>query len=67
MQSCAKHVTYQLPNEFNQVGYLLDAIQCNNAELQAGIVNVKKDTAPDGMRNSFEPCDAYLLPCDLVA
>ena len=67
MQSCAEHVTYQLPNEFSRVGYLLDAIQCNDAELQAGIANVKKDTALTGMRSSFESAASYLLPCDPVA
>eukprot|EP00957_Ditylum_brightwellii_P001602 125128-Ditylum_brightwellii.AAC.1 len=53
MQLCAEHVTYQLPDEFSRAGYLLDVIQCNDAELQAGIANVKKYTAPDGMRNLF--------------
>jgi hypothetical protein len=34
MQAAAENVRYQLPNEHSRVGYLLDAILCNDAGLQ---------------------------------
>eukprot|EP00957_Ditylum_brightwellii_P161704 12311431-Ditylum_brightwellii.AAC.1 len=67
IQSCAEHVTYQLPNEFSRVKYMFDSIQCSDAELQAGIANIMKDTAIGGLRNDVESTAAYLLPCDPVA
>ena len=67
MQSCAEHVTFQLPTGHSRVGYLLEGIQCSDATLQAGIASVKQDTAADGMRNDFEKAAAHLLPCDPVA
>ena len=35
MQASADHVQYQLPNEHSRVGFLLEAIQCSDAGLQA--------------------------------
>jgi hypothetical protein len=35
MQAAAEHVTHQLPNEHSRVGCLLEAIQCNDAGMQA--------------------------------
>ena len=63
MQAAAKHVMYQLPNEhISRVGYLLDAIQCNDAGLQAAMASIKTDQAANGMHNSFEASATYLLP-----
>jgi len=66
MQAAAEHVTYQLPNEHSRVGYLLDAIQCNDAGLQAAMASIKTDQAVTGMRNSFEASATHLLPYDPV-
>ena len=54
MQQCAEHVSYQLPNEHTQVGYLLECIQCPDAGLQAAMTSVQTDNGVDGMRNDFE-------------
>ena len=67
MQSCAVHVEYQLPNEHTRVGYLLDAIESQDARLLAAIANVRDDkgdgtAANPGKRNDFELAVAYLLP-----
>ena len=67
MQACAEHVQYQLPNEHSRVGFLLEAIQCSDAGLQAAMASVKTDSGPDGMRNNFEDAVAHLLPYDPVA
>ena len=40
MQQCAKHVSYQLPNEHTHVGYLLEGIQCADAGLQAAMASL---------------------------
>jgi hypothetical protein len=67
MQACAEHITYQLPNEFSRVGLLLDAIQCNDAGLQAAMASIRTDTGADGMRYNFETSAAHLLQYDPVA
>jgi hypothetical protein len=46
MQECAQHVQYQLPNEHSRVGFLLDAIQCSDAGLQAAMASVRTDNGP---------------------
>jgi hypothetical protein len=43
MQAAAKHVTHQLPNKHSQVSYLLEAIQCNDAGMQAAMASIKTD------------------------
>ena len=58
MQASAEHVQYQLPNEHSRVGFLLEAIQCSDAGLQAAMASIKTDNGPEGMRNNF---DAQLL------
>ena len=67
MQQCAEHVTYQLPNEYSCVGYLLDAIKCNDPGLQVAMASVHQDQGPGGMRNNFESAVAHLLPACPVA
>jgi hypothetical protein len=67
MQACAQHVQYQLPNEHSRVGFLLDAIQCSDAGLQAAMASVRTDNGPQGMRNNFETTASHLLPYDPVA
>jgi hypothetical protein len=66
IQAAAEHVPYQLPNGHSRVGYLLDAIQCNDAGLQAAMASIKTDQAADGLRNNFEPSATHLLPYDPV-
>jgi hypothetical protein len=66
MQAAAEHITYQLPNEHSRVGYLLDAIQCSDAGLQAAMASIKTDQALDGLRNNFEAAATHLLPYDPV-
>ena len=67
MLACAEHVQYQLPNAHSHVGFLLDAIQCANAGLQAAMASIRTDNGLDGMRNRFEQAAAHLLPYDPVA
>jgi hypothetical protein len=66
MQAAAEHVTYQLPNDHSRVGYLLDAIQFNDAGLQAAMASIKQGQTADGMRNNFEAAASHLLPYDPV-
>jgi hypothetical protein len=65
MEACAEHVQYQFPCQHSRVGFLLDAIQSNDAGLQAAIV--RTDDGPNGMRNDFEGAATHLLPYDPVA
>ena len=67
MSACTKHVQYQLPNEHCQVGFLIDAIQCADAWLQATMASVKMDNGPNGLQNNFERAVSHLLPYDPVA
>ena len=67
MSACAEHVQYQLPNEHSRVGFLIDAIQCADAGLQAAMASVKTDNGPHGLRNNFERAVSHLLPYDPIA
>ena len=67
MQASTEHVQYQLPNEHSRVGFLLEAIQCSDPELQAALASIKTDNGLEGMRNNFEATAAHLLPYDPVA
>ena len=62
MSACAEHVQYQLPNEHSRVGFLIDAIQCADAGLQAAMASVKMDNGPNHLRNNFERAVSHLLP-----
>ena len=64
LTQCSEHVTVQLPNGTTRVRYLLDNIECGDAELLASIANVRKDTV---MVSDFESAVAYILPSDPVA
>ena len=66
IQACTKHVQYQLPSKFSRVGYLLNAIQSNDAGLQVAMASIKIDTGPEGMQNNFEATASHLLPYDPV-
>jgi hypothetical protein len=67
MEQCSQHVQYQLPNEHSRVGFLLDAIECSDAGLQAAMASVKTDSGANGMRNDFEAAVSHILPYDPVA
>jgi hypothetical protein len=62
MQAASDHIAYQLLNEHSRAGYLLTAIQCSDAGLQAAMASIKTDQAPDGLRNDFEAAALHLLP-----
>jgi hypothetical protein len=66
MQAAAENVTYQLPNEHSRVGFLLDAIQCDDAGLQAAMASVNADEIANGLRQNFEAAATHLLPYDPV-
>ena len=67
MTQCAEHVEYQFPNELTRVTYLLDAIENNDAPLQAVMALCRNDQDPGGKMNNFEATAAFLLPYDPVA
>ena len=67
MSQCADHVNFQLPNELSRVTYLLDAIENNDAPLQAAMALCRNDNGPDGKMNDFEATASFLLPHDPVA
>ena len=66
MQACTEHVSYQLPNELTRVRYLINAIENDDAGLQAAMAGVEQDTGIGGMRSDFEKAAAHLLPKDPV-
>ena len=50
----SQKITVQLPNDFSRVGYLLDAIDCADPQLQAAMAQVRQDKTPViGLRNNF--------------
>jgi hypothetical protein len=66
LQAASERVTYQLPNEHSRIGFLLTAIQCSDAGLQAVMASIKTDQVPTGMRNDFEATASHILPYDPV-
>ncbi len=68
LQQCAEHVPFQLPDEHTRVRYLMDAIHCTDAELQASLAAIRlDDQGPDSKRNNFEAAATFLLPSDPVS
>ena len=67
MSACAEHIQYQLPNEHSRVGFLIDAIQCADACLQAAMASVKMDSGPNCLWSNFERAVSHLLPYDPIA
>jgi hypothetical protein len=62
MTQCAEYVSFQLPNEQTRVTYLMDAIECNDAPLQAAMALVRNDNGTTGKMNDFEATASFLLP-----
>ena len=58
---------FQLPNGQTRVKYLLDAIICSDAGLQAAMAMIRNDDRPDGKLSTFEDAATYLLQYDPVA
>ena len=65
MQQASTHVPHQLPDERKRVGFLLDAIESNDASLQAAMASIRADDT--GTRQNFEAAVALILPQDPVA
>ena len=62
-------IAHQLPTEFTRVGFLLDAIETTDPQLQAAMAAVKSDADHDaetGKRYDFESTVTYLTPNDPV-
>jgi len=66
IQACAQYVLYQLPNEHSRVGYMLDAIENDDAGLQAAMSNIEDGTSPNSKLEDFEKSVAHMLPKDPV-
>ena len=58
----AHHVQFQVPDEHTRVGYLLDNIEHQDADLRAAIAQIR--TNAQGTRDDFETSVAILLPVD---
>jgi hypothetical protein len=67
MCACAAHVNFQLPNPNTRVTYLLNAIDCNYAPLQAAMALVRNDITPTGKMNDFEGTASFIISHDPVA
>lgn len=60
LEEAALHVNFQLPNEHTRVGYLLENIVNNDADLRAALASIRADL--NGMRSNFERAVAFMLP-----
>ena len=67
LQLCSQHVTVAVPTPHSLVGYILDNIECSDADVKAALAAIKLDDGVNGMRNDFERAAAFLLPVDPVA
>ena len=61
----AQNVQFQVPDEHTRVGYLLDNIEHQDADLRASIAQIR--TNSQGTRNDFEKSVSILLPVDPFA
>ena len=61
------HIPYQLPTPYTRVGYLLEAIETTDAELQATISGVRADKHPKEEWSDFENAVTFITPADPVA
>ena len=66
MKAACQHVDYQLPNEHTRVTYLLDALESDDACLQAAMASIRGDNNIGGERTDFERVAAHILPEDPV-
>ena len=64
LQECAKHVNYQLPTERDRVKFLVEAIKCSDAGMQAAISTVRSTAE---MKSDFSKAAAHLMIYDPVA
>eukprot|EP00957_Ditylum_brightwellii_P016089 1211776-Ditylum_brightwellii.AAC.1 len=65
MKEAAEHVSFQVPNKFTRVGFLLAGITSCDAGLQAAMVNIKSDADPaskTSKRHQFKLAATYLQP-----
>ena len=60
------HVEFQLPNDHMRVGYILEAIEYDDADLLVAITKVEEDDVPSSKRKLFEFYATHLLSKDPV-
>ena len=56
----ADHVSHQTPSERTSVSYLMNSIDSKDAEVLAGLAEIRQDDA--GMRGDFESAAVFLSP-----
>lgn len=62
LEEAKNHVDFQLPTAHTRVGYLLDNITNNDADLRAAIANIRQNV--NDTRSDFENAVSVLLPVD---
>ena len=55
-----------MPDERTRVGYLIENIECGDADVKAALAAIKLDDNVNGLRNDFERAVALLVPVDPV-
>jgi hypothetical protein len=61
MTQCQRHIHVELPTDYSRVTALLASIECDNARLQAALLQVQTDESDTGPRHSFEKAVAIIL------
>ena len=62
LEEAKNHVDFQLPTAHTRVGYLLDNITNDDADLRAAIANIRQNV--NDTRSDFENAVSVLLPVD---
>ena len=62
LEEAKNHVDFQLPTAHTRVGYMLDNITNDDADLRAAIANIRQNV--NDTRSDFENAVAVLLPVD---
>ena len=64
LEAAAEHITYQVPNEYMLIGYLLNSIKSHDPELHAAMTEIKADKDPNGKRFKMDKAIEELQPAD---
>ena len=62
LEEAKNHVDFQLPTAHTRVGYLIDNVTNNDADLRAAIANIRQNV--NDTRSDFEKAVSVILPVD---
>jgi hypothetical protein len=62
MSQCSQHIHVELPTGYTRVEALLEAIECDDASLQAALAQIRTDESATGPHHDFEAAVTIIVP-----